>query len=266
MMAAAQIHPTAIVAPGAVLEDGVTVGPYSIIGEQVHLGAGTRVGPHCVIDGHTTIGPDNHFYRFCSIGGIPQDKKYAGEPTALSIGAGNTFREFVTVNTGTVQDVGTTRLGDDNWIMAYVHIAHDCQVGSHVVIANSVQLAGHIHIDDWAILGGLSAVHQFVHIGAHVMIGGTSSVRQDVPPYMIGAGDSFRPIGINSEGLSRRGFSEQDVQVLREAYKILYRRKLKIDQAIEALVVLQQEHPGEHAAVQALVDFLRTSDRGIARP
>jgi UDP-N-acetylglucosamine acyltransferase len=162
--------------------------------------------------------------------------------------------------------VGTTRLGDDNWIMAYVHIAHDCQVGSHVVIANSVQLAGHIHIDDWAILGGLSAVHQFVHIGAHVMIGGTSSVRQDVPPYMIGAGDSFRPIGINSEGLSRRGFTEQDVQVLKEAYKIVYRRKLQIDQAVEALVALQQEHPAEHQAVQTLVDFLRGANRGIARP
>lgn len=265
-MAVAQIHSTAIVAPGATLEDGVTVGPYSIIGEHVHLGAGTRVGPHCVIDGHTTVGPDNHFYGYCSIGGIPQDKKYAGEPTALTIGQGNTFREFVTVNTGTVQDVGTTRIGDDNWIMAYVHVAHDCQVGSHVVIANSVQMGGHTQIGDWAILGGLTAVHQFVHIGAHVMIGGTSSVRQDVPPYMIGAGDSFRPIGINSEGLSRRGFTEQDVQVLREAYKIVYRRKLQIDQAIEALIGLQQEHPAEHQAVQTLVEFLRGASRGIARP
>jgi UDP-N-acetylglucosamine acyltransferase len=265
-MVGAQIHSTAIVAPGAVLEDGVTVGPYSIIGEHVRLGAGTRVGPHCVVDGHTTVGPNNHFYRFCSIGGIPQDKKYADEPTALVIGSGNTFREFVTVNIGTAQDTGTTQMGDDNWIMAYVHIAHDCQVGSHVVIANSVQLGGHTHIGDWAILGGLSAVHQFVHIGAHVMIGGTSSVRQDVPPYMIGAGDSFRPIGINSEGLSRRGFTDQDILVLREAYKIVYRRKLQIDQAIEALVALQQDHPAERQAVQTLVDFLRGAGRGIARP
>ncbi|MGB6007886.1 acyl-ACP--UDP-N-acetylglucosamine O-acyltransferase [Castellaniella sp.] len=265
-MAVAQIHPTAIVEPGAILDDGVSVGPYSIIGEHVRIGAGTRVGPHCVIDGHTTIGPDNHFYRFCSIGGIPQDKKYQGEPTTLEIGVGNTFREYVTVNTGTVQDVGATRLGNDNWIMAYVHIAHDCQLGSHIVMANSVQLAGHIHIDDWAIVGGLSAVHQFVRIGAHAMIGGTSSVRQDVPPYMIGAGDSFRPIGINSEGLSRRGFTPADVQVLKEAYKILYRRQLDVEQAIQALAALQADHPAEAPAVQTLLDFLRASNRGIARP
>ncbi|WP_322998312.1 acyl-ACP--UDP-N-acetylglucosamine O-acyltransferase [Castellaniella sp.] len=265
-MAAAQVHPTAIVAPGAILGDGVSVGPYSIIGEHVSIGAGTRVGPHCVIDGHTTIGPDNHFYRFCSIGGIPQDKKYQGEPTTLEIGAGNTFREYVTVNIGTAQDVGVTRLGNDNWIMAYVHIAHDCQLGSHIVMANSVQLAGHIHIDDWAIVGGLSAVHQFVRIGAHAMIGGTSSVRQDVPPYMIGAGDSFRPIGINSEGLSRRGFTPADVQVLKEAYKVLYRRKLDIEQAVQALGDLQADHPAEAPAVQALIDFLQASSRGIARP
>lgn len=265
-MTAAQIHPTAIVAPGAVLGDKVSIGPYSIIGEHVRLGAGTRVAPHCVIDGHTTIGPDNHFYRFCSIGGIPQDKKYQGEPTTLEIGAGNTFREFVTVNIGTAQDVGATRLGDDNWIMAYVHIAHDCQLGSHIVMANSVQLAGHIHIDDWAIVGGLSAVHQFVRIGAHTMIGGTSSVRQDVPPYVIGAGDSFRPVGINSEGLSRRGFTAADIQVLKDAYKILYRRKLDVEQAIQALTALQADHPAEAPAVQTLLDFLRASNRGIARP
>jgi UDP-N-acetylglucosamine acyltransferase len=266
MMGAAQIHPTALVAPGAVLGEDVVVGPYSIVGEHVRVGARTRIGPHCAIDGHTVIGPDNHFYRYCSIGGIPQDKKYAGEPTALEIGAGNTFREFVTVNTGTVQDVGTTRLGDDNWIMAYVHIAHDCQLGSHIVIANSVQLAGHIHIGDWAILGGLSAVHQFVRIGAHAMIGGTSSVRQDVPPYVIGAGDSFRPVGINAEGLGRRGFTPADIQALKDAYKILYRRQLNMEQAIEALAGLQAEHPAEAPAIQTLLDFLRASSRGIARP
>ncbi|WP_269499435.1 acyl-ACP--UDP-N-acetylglucosamine O-acyltransferase [Castellaniella sp. S9] len=262
----AQIHPTAIVAPGARLDEGVSIGPYSIIGEHVSIGADTRVGPHCVIDGRTTIGPGNHFYRFCSIGGIPQDKKYQGEPTRLEIGAGNTFREYVTVNLGTRQDIGTTRLGDDNWIMAYVHIAHDCQVGSHVVIANSVQLAGHIHIGDWAILGGLSAVHQFVRIGAHAMIGGTSSVRQDVPPYMIGAGDPFRPVGINSEGLGRRGFTPADILALKEAYKILYRRKLNVEQAIEALGELQSTQPGEAPAVQTLLDFLLASSRGIVRP
>lgn len=265
-MSAVQIHPTAIVASGAQLDAGVAIGPYSIIGEHVHLGANTRVGPHCVIEGHTDIGPDNHFYGFCSIGGMPQDKKYAGEPTALSVGSGNMFREFVTVNIGTVQDTGTTRLGDDNWIMAYVHIAHDCQLGSHIVISNSVQLGGHIHIGDWAIVGGLSAVHQFVRIGSHAMIGGTSSVRQDVPPYMIGAGDSFRPVGINTEGLGRRGFTPADIQALKDAYKILYRRQLNIPQAVEALQALQHQQPTEAPAIQTLVDFLNASSRGIARP
>ncbi|MBV6303601.1 acyl-ACP--UDP-N-acetylglucosamine O-acyltransferase [Candidimonas humi] len=264
-MTSSLIHPTAIVAPGAQLAVDVSVGPYSIIGEHVSIGAGSIVGPHCVIDGHTRIGANNNFYRFCSIGGMPQDKKYAGEPTCLEIGDGNTVREYVTINTGTAQDVGTTRLGDDNWIMAYVHIAHDCQIGSHTVIANSVQLAGHIHIDDWAIVGGLSASHQFVRIGAHTMIGGTSSIRQDIPPYIIGAGDPFRPVGINSEGLSRRGYSAETIGVLKEAYKLLYRRQLSVEQAVEQMAELQRQHPESRQAVQVLVDFLKASTRGIAR-
>lgn len=259
------IHPTAIIAPGAQLADDVRVDAYSIIGSHVKIGAGTVVGSHCVIDGHTTIGPNNLFYRFCSIGGMPQDKKYDGEPTGLDIGAGNTFREYVTVNTGTVQDVGVTRIGDDNWIMAYVHIAHDCQVGSHTVIANSVQLAGHIHIGDYAILGGLSAVHQFVRIGAHTMIGGTSSVRQDIPPYLIGAGDPFRPVGINSEGLGRRGFSPEAIAALKESYKLLYRRKLSVEEALAEIRSLQQRQPQVHAELQTMVDFLAASTRGIVR-
>jgi UDP-N-acetylglucosamine acyltransferase len=262
---AGAIHDTAIVAPGARLADGVSVGPYSVIGEHVAIGAGSVVGPHCVIDGHTTIGENNTFYRFCSIGGIPQDKKYQGEPTRLEIGNGNTIREYVTINTGTAQDVGVTRLGDDNWIMAYVHIAHDCQVGSHTVIANAVQLAGHIHIDDWAIVGGLSASHQFVRIGAHTMIGGTSTIRQDVPPYVIGAGDPFRPVGINSEGLSRRGFEPDVIAALKEAYKILYRRQLSVEQAVEQIKALQQSQPAAHGALQVMVDFLDASTRGIVR-
>ncbi len=261
-MSAAQIHQTAIVSPSAVLEKGVTIGAYSIIGDQVHIGANTNIGSHCVIDGNTKIGANNNFYRYCSIGGIPQDKKYAGENTALVIGDGNTFREFVTVNIGTAQDIGTTAIADDNWIMAYVHIAHDCQIGSHTVIANSVQLAGHIHIGDWSIIGGLSAVHQFVRIGEHSMIGGTSSIRQDIPPYVIGAGDPFRPVGINTEGLSRRGFSANEIQILKEAYKILYRRKLNTEQAIIALKELQLGHD----AVGVLIDFLESSTRGIVRP
>jgi UDP-N-acetylglucosamine acyltransferase len=261
----ALIHPTAIVAPGARLADDVRVDAYSIVGEHVSIGAGTVVGSHCVIDGHTSIGPNNHFYRFCSIGGIPQDKKYKGEPTQLEIGQGNTFREYVTVNTGTAQDVGVTRIGDDNWIMAYVHGAHDCQIGNHTVIANSVQLAGHIHVGDHAILGGLSAVHQFVRIGAHSMVGGTSSVRQDIPPYLIGAGDPFRPVGINSEGLSRRGFSAQAIAALKESYKLLYRRKLNVDEALEEIRALQASQPSVHAELQLLVDFLAASSRGIVR-
>lgn len=262
---ASHIHPTAIVAPGARIAGDVSIGPYSIIGDHVVIGAGTTVGPHCVIDGHTTIGANNSFYRFCSIGGIPQDKKYRNEPTRLEIGDGNTIREYVTINTGTAQDVGVTRLGNDNWIMAYVHIAHDCQIGSHTVIANGVQLAGHIHIGDWAILGGLSAVHQFVRIGAHTMIGGTSSIRQDTPPYLIGAGDPFRPVGINSEGLSRRGFTPEAIAALKEAYKLLYRRNLKVEEACEKMRELQREKPDAADALQPLIDFLAASTRGIVR-
>ncbi len=259
------IHPTAIVAPGARIASDVQIGPYSIVGEHVVIGAGTNIGPHCVIDGHTTVGANNNFYRYCSVGGMPQDKKNAGEPTRLEIGDGNTVREYVTINTGTAQDVGVTRLGDDNWIMAYVHIAHDCQIGHHTVIANGVQLAGHIHVGDWAILGGLTAIHQFVRIGAHTMIGGTSSIRQDIPPYLIGAGDPFRPVGINSEGLGRRGFSADDISALKEAYKLLYRRNLNVEQACEQMRALQQERPLAHDAIQVMVDFLASSTRGIAR-
>ncbi|TAL90793.1 MAG: acyl-ACP--UDP-N-acetylglucosamine O-acyltransferase [Candidimonas sp.] len=259
------IHATAIVAAGARIAPDVSIGPYSQIGEHVSIGSGSVVGSHCVIDGHTTIGANNNFYRFCSIGGIPQDKKYSGEPTCLEIGNGNTIREFVTINTGTAQDAGVTRIGDDNWIMAYVHIAHDCQVASHTVIANSVQLAGHIHIDDYAIVGGLSGFHQFVRVGAHAMIGGTSSIRQDIPPYVIGAGDPFRPVGINSEGLSRRGFAPEAISALKEAYKLLYRRELNVAQALEQIYALQAQQPLAHDALQVLIDFLNASTRGIVR-
>lgn len=259
------IHPTAIIEPGAQLATDVRVGPYSIIGPNVSIGSGSVVGPHCIIDGHTKIGAGNTFYRYCSIGGMPQDKKYGGEPTGLVIGDGNMVREYVTINTGTVQDVGTTRIGDDNWIMAYVHIAHDCQIGSHTVIANAVQLAGHIHVGDWVVLGGLSAVHQFVRIGAHAMIGGTSSIRQDIPPYLLGAGDPFRPVGINSEGLKRRGYSADVISALKDAYRILYRRKLTTEQAAGEIRTLQGLHPEAEQAIQALLDFLDSSDRGIVR-
>ncbi len=264
-MSAERIHPTAIVSPSAKLAEDVSVGAYSIIGDHVSIGSGTVVGPHCIIDGHTTIGRNNTFYRFCSVGGMPQDKKYAGEPTRLEIGDGNMIREYVTINTGTIQDVGVTRMGNDNWIMAYVHIAHDCQLGDHVIIANSVQLAGHVQLGDWAIIGGLSGFHQFVKVGAHAMIGGTSSVRQDVPPYLIGAGDPFRPAGINSEGLSRRGFSQESVSALKEAYKLLYRRGLGVEEAVEQMQQLQQDRPDAHDALEPMIRFLQASGRGIVR-
>lgn len=260
------IHATAIVAPGAKLASDVSVGPYSIIGENVTIDEGTVIGPHCVIDGHTSIGRKNTFYRFCSIGGMPQDKKYGGEPTRLEIGDGNMVREYVTINTGTAQDVGVTRIRDDNWIMAYVHIAHDCQVASHTVIANNVQLAGHIHIDDYAIIGGSTAVHQFVRIGAHTMIGGTSSIRQDIPPYVIGAGDPFRPVGVNSEGLSRRGYDADVIAAVKEAYKLVYRRKLTVEQACEQMLQMQGSKPAARDALQVFIDFLSASTRGISRP
>ena len=260
-----RIHPTALVAPGAVIADDVEIGPYCVIGEHVSIDAGTIVGPHCVIDGHTRIGKNNHFYRFCSIGGMPQDKKYAGEPTRLEIGDGNMVREYVTINTGTTQDVGVTRLGHDNWIMAYVHIAHDCQIGDHVIIANSVQLAGHIHVGDWAVLGGLTAVHQFVQIGAHAMVGGTSSVRQDIPPYVIGTGDPFRPSGVNSEGLKRRGFTDSSIKAVKDAYRLLYRRQLTVEQALAEMQKLGEDPQGQ-AAVEVMTRFLSQSSRGIARP
>lgn len=260
-----RIHSTALVSPHAQLAHDVQVGAYSIIGDHVTIDSGTVVGSHCVIDGHTQIGKNNHFYRFCSIGGMPQDKKYAGEATRLEIGDGNMVREYVTINTGTIQDVGVTRVGHHNWVMAYVHIAHDCQIGSHTIIANGVQLAGHIHIGNWVVLGGLSALHQFVRIGAHAMVGGTSSIRQDIPPYVIGAGDPFRPSGINSEGLKRRGADESVVKCVKEAYKLLYRRKLTIDEAMIQLLLLGSTSE-EKAAITVFTDFLSQSTRGIVRP
>lgn len=263
-----RIHKTAIISPKAQLDSSVEIGPYTIINEHVRIDAGTKIGAHCIIDGHTTIGKDNHFYRFCSIGGMPQDKKYQGEDTKLEIGHNNMVREYVTINTGTVQDVGVTRIGNENWIMAYVHIAHDCQIGSNTIIANSVQLAGHIHVGDWAVLGGLSAVHQFVRIGEHAMVGGTSSVRQDIPPYFIGAGDPFRTVGVNSEGLKRRAFTPDTITALKRAYRLLYRRQLNTEQAIEAIETLASEASSKKTeeVIRTLTHFLLNSKRGFARP
>ena len=210
------IHPTALVHPGARLANGVEFGAYSIIGEHVEIGAGTRIGPHVVIAGHTRLGESNRVFQFCSLGEEPQDKKYAGEPTRLEIGDHNVIREFCSFNVGTAQDVGVTRLGDHNWIMAYVHLAHDCQVGNHTIFANNATLAGHVQVGDYAILGGFTGVHQFCRVGAHVITGIASVVRQDIPPFLTVAGNPLTPFGINSEGLKRRGYSSESLAALKQ--------------------------------------------------
>ncbi len=262
----ALIHTTALVDPLAQLHPTVSVGPYSIIGPDVKVDAHTKIGSHCVIDGYTTIGQNNHFYRFCSVGGMPQDKKYAGEPTRLEIGDRNMVREYVTINTGTVQDVGVTRLGSDNWVMAYVHVAHDCQIGSNVILANGVQMGGHVHIGDWAIVGGLAAVHQFGRIGAHSMTGGQSALHMDVPPYVMGSGNPCVPVGVNVEGLKRRGFTPEAISALRDAYKLIYRRGLSLDEARLQMRQRQTAEPAVAPALQVMLDFLDGSTRGIIRP
>jgi len=255
------IHQTAIVHPGARLGENVSVGAYSIIGEHVQIGDNTEVGPHVVIEGHTTIGRDNRIFQFCSIGAEPQDKKYAGEPTRLEVGDRNVIREFCTFNLGTIQDGGVTRLGSDNWIMAYVHLAHDCQVGNHTIFANNAQLAGHCHVDDHAILGGFTVVHQFVRIGAHAMTGMGTILFQDLPPYVTAAGNTASPYGINSEGLKRRGFSSEAVMALKRAYRAIYKSGLTLEEAKAKLEADVAKHP----EYQLLLDFLAVSKRGIVR-
>jgi UDP-N-acetylglucosamine acyltransferase len=255
------IHPTAIIHPGAKLGAGVSVGPYSIIGEHVEIGDNTTIGPHVVISGHTRIGCDNRIFQFSSIGEVPQDKKYAGEPTRLEIGDRNTIREFCTFNLGTAQDAGVTRIGSDNWIMAYVHIAHDCQVGNRTIFANNSQLAGHVHVDDWAILGGYTGVHQFCRVGSHTMTAVGTVVLQDVPPYVMAAGNSASPYGINAEGLKRRGFSPEALMALKRAYRTLYKSGLMLEEARTKL----EEDAKTHPEIQPILDFLAVSKRGIIR-
>jgi UDP-N-acetylglucosamine acyltransferase len=255
----ARIHATAIVDPGAELAADVDVGAYTLIGAKVRIGAGTRIGPHCVIEGPTTIGSNNRVWQFCSLGAAPQDKKYAGEDTSLEIGDGNTIREFCTFNRGTAQDAGVTRVGSDNWIMAYVHIAHDCQIGQHTIFANNAQLAGHVHVGDWAILGGFTVVHQFVRIGAHAISGMGSILFKDVPPYVTCAGNPATPHGINTEGLKRRGFTAEQIDTLRRAYKTLYKNALTLDEAKRELGA------SDAAEIKPLLEFVAASTRGIVR-
>ncbi|MES1982836.1 MAG: acyl-ACP--UDP-N-acetylglucosamine O-acyltransferase [Pseudomonadota bacterium] len=254
-------HPTAIIHAAARLADDVVVGAYSIIGEHVEIGSGTHIGPHVVIDGHTRIGQHNRIFQFSSLGEIPQDKKYAGEPTRLEIGDHNTIREFCTINIGTAQDVGITRLGNHNWVMAYVHVAHDCQIGNHTIFANNAQLAGHVIVHDYAVLGGYTGVHQFCQIGAHVMTGVGTVLLHDVPPFVTVSGNPAAPHGTNSEGLKRRGFSSSAVMAIKRAYKTLYKSGLTLDEAKAAILQQAAQHP----ELDMLVDFLSHTQRGIVR-
>ena len=255
------IHPTAIIHPGARLAESVQVGPYSVIGEHVEIAEGTTIGPHVVVEGHTRIGSNNRIFQFCSIGSEPQDKKYAGEPTRLEIGNGNTIREFCSFSTGTAQDGGLTRVGNDNWIMAYVHVAHDCMVGSNTIFANNATLAGHVSVGDWAILGGFTGVHQFVRVGAHSFCGVGTVLLQDLPPFVTVSGNPASPHGINSEGLKRRGFSSAGIMAIKRAYKTLYRSGLSLDEARRQIAEAVAEAP----ELQQFSDFIAESGRGIVR-
>lgn len=261
----ATIHPTAIVEPGAQLGENVRIDAYSIVRAQVRIDEGTTVGPHCVIEGHTTIGRDNRIFQFCSLGAQPQDKKYAGEPTRLEIGDRNTIREFCTFNLGTAQDVGVTRLGDDNWMMAYVHLAHDCQVGSKTIFANNAQLAGHVHVGDWAILGGYTQVHQFVKIGPHAMTGMGTTLLQDVPPFAMISGNPAEARGFNLEGLRRRGFSAERISAIKQMHKLIYRQGNTLEQARAAVDALAQTAPEAAEDIALMSRFLGESTRGIVR-
>ena len=257
----AEVHPSAIVDRRARLAARVSVGPFSVIGPHVEVGEGTWIGAHVVLDGRMRIGRDNKIFHFASLGAPPQDKKYKGEDTAVEIGDGNTIREYVTINRGTAQDVGTTRLGNDNWVMAYVHFAHDVQIGNHTIFANACQLAGHVTVGDWAIFGATTLVHQFVHIGAHAFTGMGTYLPQDLPPFVTAAGNMAKPYGINSEGLRRRGFAAEDIAALKRAYRTLYRSGLALADARAELQAQSAECPH----VRALVEFLDRSKRGIIR-
>jgi UDP-N-acetylglucosamine acyltransferase len=261
------IHATAIVDPGAELDSSVTVGPYTVIGPHVKVGAGTTIGPHCVLEGHTTIGRDNRIFQFSSLGAIPQDKKYAGEPCELRIGDRNTIREFCTFNIGSPGDAGVTRVGDDNWLMAYVHLAHDCVVGNNTIFANNSQLAGHVQVGDWAILGGFTVVHQFVRIGAHSMTAMCTLLFADLPPFVMCQGQPAQARSMNFEGLRRRGFSPERVSAVKAMHKALYRDDLTLQAARERIAELTSSVPESAPDVQMMLSFLEQTapQRGIVR-
>ena len=263
----ASIHPTAVVDAGAELDDSVTVGPYAVIGPQVRIGAGTVIGPHCVIEGRTTIGRDNRFFQFSSIGAtsqdIWQDANHRGEVTELVIGDRNTVREFCTFNTGTFKEEGITRVGSDNWIMAYVHVAHDVRLGDRCVLANGVTLAGHVHVGDWATIGGLTGVLQFVHIGAHAMVGFQAHVAQDIAPFMTVDGTPLAVRAVNLTGLKRRDFSDERQRLIRQMHKLLFRSGLTLEAAKTEIEALRGQ--GADDDVQTMLDFLAAAKRGLLR-
>lgn len=261
------IHATAIVDPAAELHGSVSVGPYTLIGPHVKIGAGTTIGPHCVLEGHTTIGRDNRIFQFNSLGAIPQDKKYAGEPCELIIGDRNTIREFCTFNIGSPGDAGVTRVGDDNWLMAYVHLAHDCQVGSNTIFANNSQLAGHVHVGDWAILGGFTVAHQFVRIGAHSMTALCTMLLADVPPFVMCQGQPAQARSMNFEGLRRRGFSAGRISAVKAMHKALYRDDLTLEAARTRIAQLTETNPESAPDVSMMLSFLEqtSAQRGIVR-
>jgi len=261
----ALIHPTAIVEPGAQIDPTVSIGPYSVVGPHVKIGAGTTVAGHVVIEGRTTIGRDNRIFQFGSIGAINQDKKYAGEPCELVIGDRNTIREFVTMHIGTVQDKAVTRVGDDNWIMAYTHIAHDCVVGNHTTLANNSTLGGHVELGDWVTVGGLTGIHQFVKVGAHAMLGFQTAVSQDVPPFMLVDGNPMAVRGFNVVGLRRRDFSPARIAAVKQMHRLLYREGRTLDDARQAIDALAQQTPEAAQDVRLMSDFLAAATRGIAR-
>jgi UDP-N-acetylglucosamine acyltransferase len=257
----ATVHPTAQVATGAELADDVIVGAFAIVGAQVQLGAGTVIGPHAVVTGRTRLGQRNRVFQFASVGDVPQDRKYRGEPTSTVIGDDNVVREFVSIHAGTAQDRGETTIGNANWFLAYTHVAHDCVVGNHTTFSNNAQLAGHVQVGDYATLGGFTGVHQFCRVGAHAMIAAGAIVLQDVPPYMTVAGYPAKPAGTNNEGLRRRGFTPADIAQVRRAYRVLYRDGLGLEEAKAALARAAVEAP----VLQPLVAFLAQSHRGIVR-
>ncbi|MCY4387139.1 MAG: acyl-ACP--UDP-N-acetylglucosamine O-acyltransferase [Desulfurellaceae bacterium] len=256
------IHPSAVIAPGAELDHGVRVGPYAVIGQQVHIGRDSSIGPHSVVEGHTTIGCENQIFQFASVGAIPQDKKYQGEDSRLTIGDRNTIREFATLNTGTTGGGLVTRIGNDNLFMVYSHVGHDCQIGNNVILANCATLAGHVLLEDYVGVGGLAAIHQFTRVGESAYLGGGAMVSLDVPPYCVAQGDRARLFGLNLIGLKRRGFGEEQLNALKKAYRTLFAEGLTLKEAADRTRQEQASSP----EVVHLTDFIASSQRGICRP